>query len=135
MPGGEGVGGSRHWIGLLQYNPSTDRSVRLCLPVCLNLDGVLVLENGVDGESAGPPLQDIHDGEGVLPLVSPTLKKMKIKFFSCINKGIQTGTVAKPYMTYGLLMTKYLGSSSYIKKPFLILYLTFQPLPFEFRYI
>ncbi len=53
-------------------------SVCPTLSVCLNLDGVLVLENGVDGESAGPPLQDIHDGEGVLPLVSPTLIKKKI---------------------------------------------------------
>ncbi len=71
----------------LQYNPSTDQSVRLCLSVPTgHLDGVLVLENGVDGESAGPPLQDIHDGEGVLPLVYPTLIKRKIKIFSYLRK-------------------------------------------------
>jgi hypothetical protein len=33
---------------------------------------------------------------------------------------IQKGAVAKSYMTNGLLMTKYLRISSYIRKPFLI---------------
>jgi hypothetical protein len=39
-----------------------------------------------------------------------------------IYKGIQSGAVAKPYMTNGLLvyMGKYLHISSYIRKPFLI---------------
>jgi hypothetical protein len=41
--------------------------------------------------------------------------------FFLIVKEIDNGAVAKSYMTNGLLnMVKYLGISSYIRKPFLI---------------
>jgi hypothetical protein len=53
--------------------------------------------------------------------------------FPHIYKEIQNGAVAKSYMTNGSsYMGKYLRISSYIRKPFLILYMTLQLLHSEF---
>jgi hypothetical protein len=65
-----------------------------------------------------------------------TLIKKKIKFFSYTRKfrgeRLQSRLTAPSNMTN---MTKYLRISSYIRKPFLILYMALQPLPSEFPLI
>jgi hypothetical protein len=55
---------------------------------------------------------------------------------SLVYKEVQSGAVAKSYMTYGLLiycMGKYLRIISYMRKPFLIY--DFATAPLEFSYI
>ena len=52
-----------------------------------DLDGILVLEYGVDGESPGPPLYDLLDGEGLDALLS-TLQRSVVStppVASCIS--------------------------------------------------
>ncbi len=72
-----------------------------------------------------------------LPPSPPPYTDKKENTIFLIYKEIQNGTVAKSYMTItaSLYMRKYLRISSYIRKPFLILYMTLQLPHSEFPFI
>jgi hypothetical protein len=80
----------------------------------------------------------MHSTIPTFPTLSTLIKK-KIKFSSNIRKFIKfiRGERLKSHiwLTASSNMTKYLRISSYIRKPFLILYMALQPLPSEFRLI